>query len=202
VQNVFVNQVDARGTAIIVAKEGVIETGENGQRYLVLKNGRRYQGQPGQADFQTMEFSSYKMRVAQQTAELDPILDANAIPTAALLKLPTNAARAELLSRISLPITCCVLMLLAIPLGFVNPRAGSSTNLIIAILIFFSYLNLSRLFEKGVQQGRFNFAMSWWPLHLVALLTVIGLFAWRLNVNSRWHPRALFASRKRDKVAP
>jgi lipopolysaccharide export system permease protein len=198
VQNVFVNQVDERGTSVIVAKEGVIETGDNGQRYLVLKNGRRYQGVPGAADFQTMEFDSYSMRVAQQAQELDDAgLPVNAIPTMELLKIPTNQARAEMLWRISLPITCLLLMLLAIPLGFVNPRAGSSTNLIIAILIFFTYNNTVKLFEGTVKQGKLSFGMGWWPLHLLALLTVIALFTWRLNVNSRWHPRALLGSFKR-----
>ncbi|QGZ41841.1 lipopolysaccharide export system permease protein [Pseudoduganella flava] len=200
VQNVFVNQVDQRGTSVIVAKEGVIETGENGQRYLVLKNGRRYQGNPGQADFQTMEFERYSMRVAQRAQDLDPTLSANAIPTAELLKIPTNAARAELLWRISLPITCLLLMLLAIPMGFVNPRAGSSTNLIIAILIFFAYNNTVKLFEASVKQGHFSFGMGWWPLHVAAALTVIAMFAWRLNVNNRWHPRALLASLKRGRA--
>lgn len=202
VQNVFVNQVDQRGTSVIVAKEGVVETGDNGQRYLVLKNGRRYQGNPGQADFQTMEFDTYSMRVAQQATELDPTQEANAIPTLALLKIPTNAARAEILWRLSLPISCFLLMLLAIPLGFVNPRAGSSTNLIIAILIFFTYNNTIKVFESSVRRGALAFSAGWWPLHLLAALTVLALFAWRLNVNSRWHPRALLSARKRGRGQP
>lgn len=197
VQNVFVNQVDARGTSVIVAKEGVIETAPNGYRYLVLKNGRRYQGTPGQADFQTMEFDRYSMRVAQQAQELDAKRDANAIPTLELLALPTNAARAEILWRLSLPITCLILMLLAIPMGFVNPRAGSSTNLIIALLVFFMYYNTIKMFEAAVKQGKFSFEMAWWPLHLLAALTVLAMFAWRLNVNHRLHPRALLAGLRR-----
>jgi lipopolysaccharide export LptBFGC system permease protein LptF len=59
-----------------------------------------------------------------------------------------------------------VLILLAIPLGFVNPRAGSSANLIIALLIFFSYNNFVKLVEASVRQGKTAFAVSWWPLHL------------------------------------
>jgi lipopolysaccharide export system permease protein len=116
-----------------------------------------------------------------------------------LLQTPTNQARAELLWRISLPITCLVLMLLAIPLGFVNPRAGSSTNLIIALLIFFTYNNAVKVFEASVKQGKFAFGMAWWPLHLTAVLAVLVLFAWRLNVNHRYHPRALWAAMKRGK---
>ncbi len=199
VQNVFVNQVDERGTSVIVAKEGVIETAPNGYRYLVLKNGRRYQGTPGQADFQTMEFGSYSMRVAQQAQEFDPKREVNAIPTLELFALPTNAARAEILWRISLPITCTLLMLLAIPMGFVNPRAGSSTNLIIALLIFFTYNNTVKMFEASVRHGRFAFEWAWWPLHLLMAVTVLIMFAWRLNVNHRYHPRALLAGMRRRK---
>jgi lipopolysaccharide export system permease protein len=201
VQNVFVNSVDEKGTAVIVASEGEVTQNENGDRYLVLKNGRRYQGTPGQADFQTMEFERYHVRVAQQAQDLGPSQDVNATPTMQLLQAPTNQARAEMLWRISLPITCLVLMLLAIPLGFVNPRAGSSTNLIIALLIFFTYNNSVKVIEASVKQGKFAFGMAWWPLHLAAALAVLVLFAWRLNVNHRYHPRALWASLKRGKKA-
>jgi lipopolysaccharide export system permease protein len=91
VQNVFVNTVDEKGTAVIVAREGVINTGPKGERYLVLKNGRRYQGVPGQADFQTMEFESYSMRVASKQ-ELDGERDTDAMPTMQLLTTPATPA--------------------------------------------------------------------------------------------------------------
>ena len=196
VQNVFVNTVDERGTAVIVAREGVINTGPKGERYLVLKNGRRYQGMPGQSDFQTMEFESYSMRVTSNNQELDGDRDTDTIPTMQLLGDDSNGARAELLWRISSPLTCLILILLAIPLGFVNPRAGSSANLIIALLIFFSYNNLVKLLEASVRQGKAAFPLTWWPLHLVAALTVFALFAWRLNLNHRYHPLALMSALK------
>jgi len=197
VQNVFVNTVDERGTAVIVAKEGVISEGAKGQRFLVLKNGRRYQGTPGQADFQTMEFESYSMRVNSQTQELESEHNVDAMSTAELFVDQTNEKRAEILWRIASPLTCLVLVLLAIPLGFVNPRAGSSANLIIALLVFFSYSNLVKLVEASVKQGKMAFAVSWWPLHLIVALGVFGLFAWRLNLNHRYHPLALMAAFKR-----
>jgi lipopolysaccharide export system permease protein len=118
-----------------------------------------------------------------------------------LLDDTSNAGRAELLWRIASPLTCLVLILLAIPLGFVNPRAGSSANLIIALLIFFSYNNFVKLVEASVRQGKTAFAVSWWPLHLAALLLVFGLFAWRLNLNHRYHPLALLAAYKRARYA-
>jgi lipopolysaccharide export LptBFGC system permease protein LptF len=87
---------------------------------------------------------------------------------------------------------CVVLMLLAIPLGFVNPRAGASANLILALLIFFTYLNLTKVRRTAVKQAKLGFGMAWWPLHLFACCWPrSALFAWRLNVHHRWHPLLL-----------
>ncbi|MFS2218961.1 LPS export ABC transporter permease LptF [Telluria sp. Tellsp104] len=201
VQNVFVNSVDADGNSIVVAKEGVIEPDGKGGQYLVLKNGRRYLGKPGRADFQSMEFERYRMRVSSQAPVIGTETPADALSTPALLALPDNRyTNAELLYRVSAPISCLVLMLLAIPLGFVNPRAGSSANLILALLIFFTYSNLSKLFEASVKQGKMAFGVAWWPLHVFALVVVAALFAWRLNVNHPWHPLALLGALKRRRL--
>ena len=197
VQNVFVNSVDGDGHAIVVAKEGVIESDGKGGQYLVLTNGRRYQGVPGQADFQSMEFERYSMRVATQVPVLGTDVPTSAMSTPQLLAAPNQYTMSELLGRISQPIVCLILMLLAIPLGFVNPRAGSSANLILALLIFFTYNNLVKLIEASVKKGRLDFAVAWWPLHLLAALTVLALFAWRLNVNHRYHPLVLINALKR-----
>jgi len=201
VQNVFVNTQDGNGTSVVVAKEGVIETDASGGQYLVLSNGRRYQGTPGQADFQSMEFERYKMRVATKAPVLGADTPSNALPTSVLLQHDNQYTNAELLSRISAPIICLVLMLLAIPLGFVNPRAGSSANMILALLIFFTYLNLNKMMENSVKRAKLGFDVAWWPLHLAAALTVLALFAWRLNVNHRWHPLALLGAWKRRRMA-
>jgi len=200
VQNVFVNAVDNGITTTVVAKEGVIEPDGKGGQYLVLKNGRRYQGTPGRSDFQSMEFERYRMRVATQVPVMGDI-KVGGLSTPALLALPDNRyTRAELQYRLTSPIMCVVLMLLAIPLGFVNPRAGASANLILALLIFFTYLNLTKAAEKAVEQGKLAFGAAWWPLHLLILLGALGLFAWRTNVNHRWHPMVLLNAFKRRRL--
>ena len=201
VQNVFVNSVDGNTHSVVVAKQGVIESDGKGGQFLVLSNGRRYEGIPGQANFQTMEFERYSMRVATQAPMLGADIPVAALSTPALLLAPNRFTQAELLARIAAPITCLILMLLAIPLGFVNPRAGSAANLIIAVLIFFTYVNLVKLAEANVRQGKADFSMAWWPLHLFVAVCVVAMFAWRLNVNHRYHPKVMWASFKRGSVA-
>ncbi|MEB0288849.1 LptF/LptG family permease, partial [Cryobacterium sp. 10S3] len=85
---------------------------------------------------------------------------------------------------------------LAIPLGFVNPRVGRSANLIVALLTVIIYLNVVNISQATVAQGRTSFALSWWPVHLLILLLVLALFLWRLKVNSRWHPLVLWSNCK------
>jgi lipopolysaccharide export system permease protein len=201
VQNVFVNTDQGeRGNSIVVAREGVIEADGKGGQFLVLKNGRRYQGVPGQADFQSMEFERYSMRVATRVPVLGADVPLDAMSTPALLAVKNQYTRSELLSRISAPIVCLVLILLAIPLGFVNPRAGSSANLILALLIFFTYNNLVKMVEASVKQAKIDFAVAWWPLHLIVALIVVGLFAWRLNVNNHYHPLVIINAWKRRRL--
>ncbi|HEX9174136.1 MAG TPA: LPS export ABC transporter permease LptF [Telluria sp.] len=200
VQNVFVNSVENGANSIVVAREGVIEADDKGGQYLVLKNGRRYQGKPGEADFQSMEFERYSMRVATKAPVVGADVPLDALSTPALLAVPNQYTRGELLSRISAPIMAVILLLLAIPLGFVNPRAGSSANLILALLIFFTYNNLVKMVEASVKQGRISFAMAWWPLHLIAALMVLALFAWRLNVNHPYHPQVRWNAWKRRRL--
>lgn len=200
VQNVFVNTVENGKSSIVVAKQGVVESDGKGGQFLVLKNGRRYQGVAGQADFQSMEFERYSMRVATKGPVLGGDTPADALSTPALLLLKNQFAMAEILYRISAPIMCFVLMMLAIPLGFVNPRAGSSANLILAVLIFFTYSNLTKLGENSVKLNKLTFGMAWWPLHTLVMIIVIVLFAWRLNVNHHYHPLVLLNAWKRRRV--
>jgi lipopolysaccharide export system permease protein len=201
VQNVFVNTLEADGNTVVVAKEGVIEKQPDGGQFLVLKNGRRYHGVPGQADFQSMEFERYSMRVATKVPVLGADTPVDTLSTAALLAAPNRYTMSELLKRVAAPVSCLILMLLAIPLGFVNPRAGSSANLILALLIFFTYSNLEKMAEASIKQGKMSFAAASWPLHFIAALCVVILFAWRVNPNHRYHPLVLWGAFKRRRSA-
>jgi lipopolysaccharide export system permease protein len=92
------------------------------------------------------------------------------------------------------------LMLLAIPLSFVNPRVGRSASLLIALLLFITYSNVTNIFQASVVQNRMSFGIAWWPMHLVALIIICLLFLWRLNVNSRCHPLVMWSAVKHARL--
>ncbi len=198
VRNIFVNTRQPDGQAsLVVAREGSIEIDSRGDKFLVLEQGRRYDGVPTQPDFQLMEFERYGLLVSRQSQVTVGDLSARALPTPALLADPNRFNMGELLWRIATPLMALLLMLLAIPLGFVNPRAGRSGNLMIALLLAVVYSNMISVVRVAVKQGKLPFATAWWPVHAVVLLAVLFLFAWRINVNSPWHPLVLWSAFKR-----
>lgn len=183
VQNVFISQMRQGRLGIMVSKRGYRETAENGDRFVVLLDGRRYDGIPGNLDFRVMDFERYALRIETREAQGEQI-STKATSTLALLQDRSNASLAELLWRISLPISALVLVLLAIPLSFVNPRASRSINLLFAILTFMVYSNLLSIVQAWVSQGRVAFQTGWWAVHAGMLAVLVLLFYRRLRVGS------------------
>lgn len=187
VNNVFVQSVDNRQLGITVAQSGVHRMLTNGQRYLVLQNGRRYEGIPGQADYKVSEFGEYWMRVEQQTVSLHQDNGANAEPTLALLRAPTPANLAEFAWRCGFPLSATVLALLAIPLSFVNPRAGRSFSLVLAMLVFVIYNNLLGIVEAWIAQQKLGFFAGLASVHGVMVVLLLWMFWRRVSMRSlRW----------------
>lgn len=197
VKNVFVNTTQNGRTSIVVAKEGEIAIDQRGDKFLVMNQGRRYDGIATQADFRVMEFERYGVLVARQSQALVGDISARSLSTPMLLANLNNFNSAELLWRMSVPVMGLLLMLLAIPLGFVNPRGGRSANLLIALLLFIIYSNMVSVFQASVVQQRLSLSMAWWPLHLTAAILIVLLFSWRLFINSRYHPATLWGAMKR-----
>ena len=201
VKNIFVNTVKDGRASIVVAREGTTEFNAAGDKFLVLSQGRRYDGVPTQSDFQMMTFEKYGVLVSRQSQALVGDKSARTLTMAQLLQAPTGANRGELLWRIALPLMSLLLLLAAIPLGFVNPRGGRSSNVLIALLMYVFYSNMISVFQAGVVQGRMQLMLAWWPMHVLAFVTIFLLFSWRLNVNSARHPLAWWARVKRRFVS-
>ena len=196
VRNVFVNTQRAGRNSIVVAKEGHIEFDASGDKFLVMDKGRRYEGAPDGVDFQVMEFERYGVLIGGGSQPLQSDGSARSMTTRELLANRDGYNMAELMWRISLPLMCLFLMLLAIPLGFVNPRGGRSANLIIALLLFIFYSNMVSLLQASVAQSRMSLGAAWWPVHFIAVMIILMLFAWRLKMNSAWHPLVLWSRMK------
>lgn len=197
VQNVFVNTMENGRSSLVVAREGEVVIDKQGDKFLVMSDGRRYDGIAEQSDFRVMEFERYGVLVSRQSQALAGDTSARSLPTSTLLADMNSFNQGELLWRLSLPVMALLLMLLAIPLSFVNPRRGRSVNLLIALLLFIVYSNMISVLQASVVQQRLPLSMAWWPLHLAAVLLIVMMFSWRLFINSPYHPAALWGAFKR-----
>lgn len=181
VANIFVHSEEDGQIGTTVAKRGYQETAPNGDRFLVLQNGRRYIGPPGSAEFRIIEFEKYSLRIESSEAK-EALPSVKSRSTADLMKEKSAEATAELIWRAGLPISAFVLCLLAIPMSFVNPRAGRSLNLMLAALLYMVYSNLLSIFQAWVAQQRIGPFLGMWSVHVVMLAVVVALFYMRLSV--------------------
>jgi len=184
VANVFVSSVQHGKQGVMVAARGFQETAENGDRFLVLLNGRRYEGEPGAADYKIYEFERYAMRVDAFAGSAARAPTTKSLSSLELLRDPTPRNLAELSWRIGLPASALILTLLAIPLSFVNPRAGRSMNLVLALLIYMAYSNLLSITQASIAQSRVSLALGLVGVHALMLLVLAALFYRRLMVFS------------------
>lgn len=189
VGNVFVANMQDGKLGVMMSSAGHQEIAANGDRFIVLERGRRYQVEPGTPEFKVMEFEKYRVRNEDAEAKPADRLP-NRVPITELIFDSSNLARGELLWRIGLPVSALILALLAIPLSYVNPRAGRSANMIIAILIYAIYNNVMSVSQAWVAQGKMSFWIGVWAGHALMFLPVLFLFYRRIAIRMPWQKRA------------
>jgi lipopolysaccharide export system permease protein len=188
VNNVFVQSTQNNRMGVMVAQRGFIETAENGDRFVVLLNGRRYEGTPGTLDYRTVDFERYALRI--EPRELKRTAPSNkAMSTLDLLNERKPEQIAEVHWRLALPIAVLIMGLFAIPLAFVNPRSGRSWNLILAVLIYVLYNNLLSIFQAWTAQQKISPWVGLWPVH-AAMLALVAILFYRQLYGLRFWPRA------------
>ena len=185
VNNVFVQSTHGGRLGVMVAQKGYIETVENGDRFVVLLNGRRYEGTPGTLDYRTVDFERYMLRIEPREAKKDATPPAKSLSTLDLLADPTPHHIAELHWRVSLPFSVLLMALFAVPLSFVNPRTGKSWNLVLAVLAYALYNNLLSIFQAWTAQGKVPTWVGLWPVHF-AVIALLAFLLSRQMVSRRW----------------
>lgn len=183
VSNVFVRSVQNGREGTMVAKEGYQETAPNGDRFLVMLNGARYEGVPGRADFRIVEFERYAMRI--EPAELrQEAPNLKAYSTLYLIQHPTTWNISELEWRIGLPLSALILALFAIPLSYVNPRAGRSLNMIIAVMVYMFYNNMISVTNSWVGRGILDATVGLFSIHLLMFVVMLAMFYHRTSASA------------------
>jgi lipopolysaccharide export system permease protein len=127
VKNIFISSMQHGRLGVMMSTSGYTESLPNGDRFVVLVNGRRYEGTPGSAEYRVMEFERYAVRIETKEARGIEVTTKNT-PTWELQQRG-RAGMGELLWRIGMPLAALNLALLAIPLSPSSIRApGAPTT--------------------------------------------------------------------------
>jgi lipopolysaccharide export system permease protein len=185
-KNLGLNQKD-RGISILVANSGRQEIRADGNRYLILENGYRYDGSPGLAEYRAVKYDTYGVMLAKPDIS-EEVTDRDALPTLSLIGNPDLRSVAELQWRVSLPLLVFIVTLMAVPLSRVNPRQGRFLKLLPAILLYMAYLTILISARGSLEKGKLSPALGLWWVHGIFLAIGLGLLYWepiRLKMKSR-----------------
>lgn len=170
-ENVFIQGVRKGNLNLVVAERGR-QIADAGGRYLLLENGHRYEGIPGQADFRIIQFVRHKVLLQEPEAMLQ-VDETSAIPTLTLWRSGKRHEVAELQWRISMPVSAVLLALLAVFLSRTNPRQGRYAKFFLGILVYVIYSNLLGVAKTWVERGTVEPWPGMWWVHLLLLLVVL-----------------------------
>jgi lipopolysaccharide export system permease protein len=163
---------------LLVAEKGRQVIQADGSRYLILENGYRYDGNPGQADYRATKYETHGVLLAKPSVSAE-IGEREAIPTRELIGSDEPRHQAELQWRLSIPLLVFIVTLLAVPLARVNPRQGRFLKLLPAILLYMAYLALLIGARGQLDKGKISMELGLWWVHALFLLIGAALFLWQ-----------------------
>jgi lipopolysaccharide export system permease protein len=160
---------------LIVADRGHLDVDpDTGERFLVLQQGTRYLGQPGDLAYQVMDFAKLGQRMEQPpTSPLYRKQDM--LTTAELLRSDKVDSRATLQWRISLALLVLVSTLMAMAMARTDHRRGRYGKLFPAFLLFMVYLVLLNAAREAVNKQQIPADLGLWWIHGLFLLIGLGL---------------------------
>jgi len=181
--NIFVQSRQNNKTGVVVAEKGRLHKAENGDNFVILNEGRRFQGTPGQADYIISEFDEYAVRISGPE-EMSATLRREGTDSLTLFLSRTPKDLAELQKRVAIPLGVLALALLALPLARVSPRQGPYGNVFSAFIIYILYENSQKISQGMLMSEKIPAWASYTVIYGVLLLMTAFLFL--KNLGPRW----------------
>lgn len=177
-RNVFIVSQISRGESMTTARSGFIEF-EGEDRFITLEKGQLNEMRTDTGERTLIRFDSYRVVIDAPQVRPGGLQSPKAISTLKLAEDPDPALQGELAWRLGMVLAAGNLTLLGVGLAHVNPRRMNNWNLLLALLVFISYLNLINLSKAWVASDRIEMIPTLLVLHGGALLAALGLLTWR-----------------------
>ena len=146
----------------------------DGGRYMVLEDGYRYAGLPGDPSFSVTRFDRHAVRVDARPKD-SFARGRRMVETMVLIGSGDTHHVAELQRRISSAVSILLLGMLAVPLARTTPREGRYARLFLAVVVYFIYSNALSIFEHLLERGTLPAWVGVWPVHATTALVVLAL---------------------------
>ncbi|MEJ2590336.1 MAG: LPS export ABC transporter permease LptF [Candidatus Thiodiazotropha sp.] len=172
-RNVFVQQRRSDTLNLITAKSGFQRIdAPSGDRYLVLDDGYRYEGRPGDYNYRVSEFGRYALRIQDNEGSI-VAQRRKSMKNSALLASGQIADYVELQTRLVKLLAVLVFALLSLPLSRTLPRQGPFGRLVLAFVIYTVYFSMQGVAQRWMLDGVTPLWLGLWWVHLV--LAGVGL---------------------------
>lgn len=185
--NVFVERESEGRVEVTLAQRARHTVANDGLTHTItLYDAERFEGVPGSAKFRIMRFPEGTIPV-QVPRLRDTIVTPEALPTRELVGSTDLEKVAELQWRIAMPVMAIVLTLIAVPLSRLRPREGRYGRVVLAIIVFFVYLQLMSAGKVWIARGTVPAWLGLWWVH-----AAVGAFAVLIVMGPRWIQRARY----------
>lgn len=175
-ENVFARaNLNGEKTVITARHATFRKNAATGDTMLILEDGVRYQGSPGEEDYRVMSFDRHGLRV-RGGGEVRKESKRDSLPFTTLWNSSDPKDLAELQWRVSIPVTVLVLAFLAVPLVRSAPDKSRYAQLLLAVLIFTIYFNLLKTAQVWVERNEIPAWIGVWWVHGIPLAAGMLLF--------------------------
>lgn len=178
-QDVFMAELRSGEDTVTMraARGGQRSDPDTGARFLVLENGHRYQGLPGQPDYQIVSFGKLTQRLESGPGVKRVGIEAES--TASLRERSDPEALAELHFRLALPLVVVIGTVLGIGIARTRPRDGRFGRMIPGLAAFVAYYAAIVFNRNAISDGFLAPEFGIWLVHGVFLVS--GLVVLRLS---------------------
>lgn len=174
--DVFAHGPDPEGGAGLETARYAAQLTQQGERYMVMYDGARYIGTPGQANYKVIEFARHGVTLPRPRGG-EALLQRSGKSLEQLLSSIDIQDRAELERRLALIVSVVVLAVMAVPLSHSAPRQGRYARLAIAMLIYVPYWNMLIVAKNWLRSGQSPPWLGVWWVHVPVLLLAFGMMA-------------------------
>ena len=194
-ENIFVYHKPFEVERVVVSKTAFrMEDDKTQDQFLVLVNGSRYEGNPGQPDYRVVDFERYAIRIEprNQTKLYYPI---GARANSELRESSDSSLRGEWYWRVAKVFTLPVLAIFALALSYVDSRRGKSAGMVLAFVVYLTYNQMLGYTVTLIKKSEVNDGSPMWLVH--AFYFVLACYClYRRNYNLPMMPEINLFRRK------